>query len=126
MSGLKKRLWVGLLLLVMVVSLPGLVAAGSQDFTLVNKSPYKITGFWVSPADSDNWEENMLSGDSLLPNESLDITFDNSNNVRWWNFRVKDSNGKAWVWTKKKYDLTKISEVTFYYNNSGVGSINYK
>ena len=29
---------------------------------MVNNSPYTIVGFWVAPADSNNWEENVLAG----------------------------------------------------------------
>lgn len=126
MDLIKRKKIIGLVLALVILALPSLCLAGSQDFTLTNKSSRNIIGFWVSPADSDSWEENLLQGSSLAPNESLDISFDNSNNVRWWNFRIKDSSGKAWTWTNKKYDLTKISEVTYYYNSSGVGSINYK
>ena len=125
MGYLKKRVLSGLLLMLMVLALPCVGLAGSQDFTLVNNSPYAIVGLWVAPADSNSWEENILAGSSLGRNESIDITFDNSNNVTWWNFRIKDSSGKVWTWTKKKYNLTKISELTYYYNNAG-GAIDYK
>jgi len=120
-----KKWLAGLFIFMVCVSLPGVSLAGKQDFTLVNNSPYKIVGFWVAPADSDNWEENVLEGISVGKGESIDITFDNANNVTWWNFRIKDSGGKVWNWTKKKYNLTQISEITYYYNNSG-GAIDYK
>ena len=116
---------VGLLACVMMMSLQGIVSAGQQDFTLINNSPFKIVGFWVAPADSDNWEENILAGTSVASNDSIDITFDNSNNVTWWNFRIKDSSGKIWNWEKNKYNLTQISELTYYYNGSR-GSSKYK
>ena len=125
LGDLKKRVLAGLLLMMIVVALPSIGMAGKQDFTLVNNSPYAIVGLWVAPADSDNWEENIMAGDSLGKNESIDITFDNTNNVTWWNFRIKDSSGKVWTWTKKKYNLTVISELTYFYNNAG-GAINYK
>ena len=125
MGDLKKRVLAGLLLMMIVVALPSIGMAGKQDFTLVNNSPYAIVGLWVAPADSDNWEENIMAGDSLGKNESIDITFDNTNNVTWWNFRIKDSSGKVWTWTKKKYNLTVISELTYYYDNVG-GAIKYK
>ena len=125
MGDLKKRVLAGLLLMMIMMALPSIGMAGKQDFTLVNNSPYAIVGLWVAPADSDNWEENILAGESLGKNESIDITFDNSNNVTWWNFRIKDSSGKVWTWTKKKYNLTVISELTYYYNNVG-GAIKYK
>lgn len=120
-----KRLATGLLVCVLLMSLQGIVSAGKQDFTLINQSPFKIVGFWVAPADSDDWEENILEGMSVASNESIDITFDNANNVKWWNFRIKDSSGKIWNWEKNKYDLTQIAEVTYYYNGSK-GSIRYK
>ncbi|MHC1760180.1 MAG: hypothetical protein AB9917_11830 [Negativicutes bacterium] len=125
LGDLKKRVLAGLLLMMIMMALPSIGMAGKQDFTLVNNSPYAIVGLWVAPADSDNWEENILAGESLGKNESIDITFDNSNNVTWWNFRIKDSSGKVWTWTKKKYNLTVISELTYYYNNVG-GAIKYK
>ena len=121
-----KKLLTGLLLLLVVMTLPGVALAGSQDFTLINRSPVRIVGFWVAPANSDNWEENLLEGDAVPPNSSIDISFDNANNVRWWNFRIKDSNGKVWRWEKQDYDLTKISQITYYYKQNGQGAINYK
>jgi hypothetical protein len=123
--GSKKRLLAGVVLLLVMMALPSVGLAGSQDFTLVNSSAYSIVGFWVAPANSDNWEENLLAGTSVSPDESIDITFDNSNNVQWWNFRIKDSSGSVWTWEKQDYDLTQISQVTYYYKN-GRGTINYK
>ena len=100
MNRSSKKLLTGVLLLLVLMTLPGVALAGSQDFTLINRSPFRIVGFWVAPANSDNWEENLLEGDAVAPNSSIDITFDNTNNVRWWNFRIKDSSGKTWNWEK--------------------------
>lgn len=122
---LNKRILAGLVLIMVIFAIPTMSFAGKQDFTLVNNSPYRIVGFWVSPADSNSWEENVLAGNALGKGESIDITFDNTENVTWWNFRIKDSGGKTWTWTKKKYNLTVISEITYYYNNAG-GAIDYK
>ena len=41
----KIRLLVGMCLLVVMMALPSVGLAGSQDFTLVNNSPYSIVGF---------------------------------------------------------------------------------
>ena len=40
-------------------------------------------------------------------------------------YQDKDSSGKIWNWEKNKYNLTQISELTYYYNGSK-GSIRYK
>ncbi|WP_094602790.1 hypothetical protein SPSIL_040810 [Sporomusa silvacetica DSM 10669] len=122
----KKRLIVGVLFLLVMMVLPSVGLAGSQDFTLVNNSSYSIVGFWVAPANSDNWEENLMAGSALEAGDSIDISFDNSGNIQWWNFRVKDGSGHVWTWEKNDYDLTQISQITYYYNNSGKGAINYK
>ncbi len=121
----KKRLLIGMLML-MIMILPSVGLAGSQDFTLLNDSPVDIVGLWVAPANSDNWEENLLNGDYLPSNYSVPVTFDNSNNVQWWNIRIKDSNGKVWRWENKDYDLTQISEITFRYNGSNTATLTYK
>ena len=126
MNRSSKKLLTGALLLLVLMTLPGVALAGSQDFTLINRSPFRIVGFWVAPANSDNWEENILEGTSVAPNSSIEITFDNTNNVQWWNFRIKDSSGKTWNWEKKDYDLTQISQITYYYQQNGKGAINYK
>ena len=126
MNRSSKKLLTGVLLLLVLMTLPGVALAGSQDFTLINRSPFRIVGFWVAPANSDNWEENILEGTSVAPNSSIEITFDNTNNVQWWNFRIKDSSGKTWNWEKKDYDLTQISQITYYYQHNGKGAINYK
>ena len=122
----KIRLLVGMCLLLVMMALPSLGLAGSQDFTLVNNSPYSIVGFWVAPASSDNWEENLMESTALAAGDSIEINFDNSSDTQWWNFRVEDGSGHTWTWEKNDYDLTQISQITYYYNNSGKGAINYK
>ena len=125
MNFVKRKILLMMVLLVMV-ALPSVALAGTQDFTLVNNSPFNMVGFWVAPANSDNWEENLLDGVYLPPNSSVDISFENSNNVEWWNFRVKDSSGKVWKLEKNDYNLNQIGEITYYYKNSGGAAISYK
>ena len=125
MNFVKRKILLMMVLLVMV-ALPSVALAGTQDFVLVNNSPFDMVGFWVASANSDNWEENLLDGVYLPPNSSVDISFENSNNVEWWNFRVKDSSGKVWKWEKNDYNLNQIGEITYYYKSSGGAAISYK
>lgn len=122
---LKKGLLIGMLMAMFMV-FPSIGLAGSQDFTLVNDSPVDIVGLWVAPANSDNWEENLLADNYLPSNYSVPVSFENSNNVQWWNIQIKDSNGKVWKWENKDYDLTQISEITFRYKGSNSATITYK
>ena len=125
MQFVKRKILLMMVLLAVLV-LPSGALAGTQDFTLVNNSPFNMVGFWVAPANSDNWEENLLEGVYLPPNSSVDVSFENSNNVEWWNFRVKDSSGKVWRWEKNDYNLNQIGEITYYYKSSGGAAISYK
>ena len=120
-----KRLMALVLVCLMVLSVPGSVFAAQQDFLLINRSGYNIMGFWVAPYNSDSWEENLLEGDVLRQGEKIEIIFDRSDTNRWWNFRIKDSSGKEWVWEKEDYDLTKISEITYLYRG-GRGFLEYR
>lgn len=120
-----KRLLLGMLML-MIMALPSVGLAGSQDFILVNDSPSEIVGLWVAPANSDNWEENLLEGSYLPSNARIQVAFENSNNVQWWNVKIEDSNGKVWKWEKEDYNLTQISEITFRYKNANTATISYK
>ena len=51
------------------VALPCLVllafAQGKQNFTLVNQTGYDISEVYVSPANSSDWEEDVLGEDIL-------------------------------------------------------------
>lgn len=120
-----KRLIVLVLVCMIVLSVPGSVFAAKQDFFLINRSGYNITGFWVVPYDSDSWEENLLEGDVLRHGEKIEIIFDRSDTNRWWNFRIKDSSGREWLWEKEDYDLTKISEIVYIYRG-GRGFLEYR
>ena len=122
MSFVKRKILLMMVLLAVLV-LPSGALAGTQDFTLVNNSPFNMVGFWVAPANSDNWEENLLEGVYLPPNSSVDVSFENSNNVEWWNFRVKDSSGNVGRWEKNDYNLNQIAEITYYYKSSGGAAI---
>ena len=125
MSYSKKKLFAVLLVLMTILVLPNLVFAGKQDFTIVNKSNYTITGLWVAAADDDDWGENIFEGDPLKKGESDEIVFDKKDNTKFWNFSIKDSSGKTWTWEKKKYNLDNISVITFSYKN-GKGWLDMK
>jgi len=49
--------------------------AASEDleFVLVNQSSADLVGFNVSPASSDNWEENLLEGAYLPPDHEIGV-----------------------------------------------------
>jgi hypothetical protein len=93
------------------------VAAFAQtfDFTLVNKTGYPITEVNVSPADDNNWGEDVLGEDILPDGESFEVVFDKSYEAALLLFGVdkydlkcsyKDGSSDEW------YDL-KLEDITY-------------
>lgn len=77
-----RRTVIASLLLVAVFMFSGAVGlACNKDFKIHNKTDKTITKFYVSPAKSDEWEDNVLN-DSIEPDTSIpvDMSDDNRNN----------------------------------------------
>jgi hypothetical protein len=51
-------------------------AAQVFDFTLINKTGYTIDKVFVSPADDDDWGEDVLGVDQLPNGRQVEIEFD--------------------------------------------------
>ena len=87
--------------------------AGDQDFTLVNKTGVEINALYVSPADKNEWGEDILGQDTLAAGGTAEIEFDPSEEAAKWDLRVEDKQGNSIEWTD--LDLTEISKVTLNY-----------
>lgn len=90
-------------------------AQASQDFVLVNKTGVEIYALYVSPHSENVWGEDILEADTMLANETYDITFSRSERAKYWDLRVEDSEGNYIVW--ESLNLLEISKVTLYYRN---------
>ena len=107
-----------LIILIMAVLLSGLAVvtqAGPQDFVLVNRTGVDVYGIFVSPSNSNNWEENVLRNDVLYNGSSIRITFSNYYQT-YWDLMIKDRNGNSLYW--RNLNLRSISKVYLYYNGS--------
>ena len=87
---------------------------GDQDFTLVNKTGVEIYGLYVSPADQNEWGEDILGKDTLPAGESTDIEFEAEEKAAKWDLRVLDKDGNSIDWTD--LNLMEISKVTLNYD----------
>lgn len=94
-------------------------AGAAQDFTLVNKTGVIINSVFISPADQDDWEEDILGKDQLGDGETVDIKFNREEKADKWDIKVEDSKGNSIEW--HDLDLLKISKVTLHYKD-GVGT----
>ena len=86
------------------------VAAGQQDFTLYNETGVDIYQLYVSPASTDQWEEDVLGVDVLEDGDAVDISFDRDEDADYWDLMVVDGEGSNIQWYRLK--LTDISAVT--------------
>ena len=85
--------------------------AGQQDFTLVNDTGVEIQQIYISAASVDNWEEDLLGADGILPDgNEMEIKFSPDEEADLWDVRVVDSEGTAIVWERLK--LTEITKLT--------------
>lgn len=88
--------------------------AGKQDFILHNQTGVEITSLYVSPHDSDDWEEDILGQDTLASGESIKITFDDREKKVHWDLKVADKNGNSLEW--EDLNLVEISELTLHWD----------
>ncbi|MBN9307977.1 hypothetical protein [Devosia sp.] len=61
-----KHLMLGGAAALMLAALPGAALAEDLKFVLTNNSSYAVKSFYTSPADIDNWEEDVF-GENYLP-----------------------------------------------------------
>ena len=84
-------------------------SAGDQDFTVHNKTGVEIHALYVSPHDTNDWEEDILGQDTLPDGETLDIKFSPKEGKEDWDLRIEDKDGNSVVWENLK--LTEITDV---------------
>ena len=89
--------------------------AGTQDFTLVNKTGFDIHSVFVSPHSADEWEEDVLGKDMLANGEHVDIKFNRTTKGKLWDLKVADKNGKEFVW--ESINLLEVAKVTLEYKD---------
>lgn len=90
-------------------------AAAAQDFTLVNTTGVEIDKVFISPHDSDNWEEDILGQDTLPNAEKVDIKFQRAEKAPLWDLRIEDKQGNSIEW--ENLNLLEISKVTLDYKD---------
>ncbi len=90
-------------------------AQGKQNFTLVNQTGYDISEVYVSPANSSDWEEDVLGEDILKNRDDVEITFKRNVRQCLWDMKVVyDDDDSSAEWND--IDLCKVSQVTIHFN----------
>ena len=116
----KSRILVSLSVVALFLTASVFARAGKQDFVLHNQTGVEINSLYVSPHDSNDWQEDILGQETLPKGESVKIAFDNRETKMHWDLKVTDKNGNSLEWDDLK--LVAISEVTLHWdpkNNKG-------
>jgi hypothetical protein len=112
---LKIKLAVALGVLAMFVTASAFASrSGKQDFTLHNLTGVEIYSLYVSPHESNDWEEDILGQDTLAAGDSLKITFDDRDKHTHWDIKVTDKNDASLEWDD--LNLAEISDVTLHWD----------
>jgi hypothetical protein len=70
---MKKHLLTVLAAALAIVIFPALASA--QAVTVENNTGAKLTELYISNADTNSWEGNVLAGKTLAPGDSFKVTF---------------------------------------------------
>lgn len=91
------------LAVMVAAALFGAAVAAAQDIrdiTVINKSGKPITELYISPADSDDWEEDVLGVDVLADGEKVEISFAGYKNEQCvFDILARNANGDEWLLT---------------------------
>jgi hypothetical protein len=68
-------------------------SAEDRRVKIINETSFTITHFFGSNAGSGSWEEDILGQDTLGPNQSVVINFDDGSGYCKFDFKVKFSDG---------------------------------
>lgn len=90
------------------------LADGKQNFSLENRTGYKISEVYVSPRKTSTWEEDVLGEDELANGETVNIRFSRSDKSCNWDLKVVYEDGDTSEW--EDFNLCEISIIRLFYN----------
>jgi len=101
------------------------------DFTIVNRTGYTIDAVHVTPADDNEWGEDVLGVDTLQNGRSVEIRFDSfyealllAFNIDKYDLRCDYSDGSTDEWHDLK--LEDINELTLKLDGGGNGIASWR
>jgi hypothetical protein len=96
------------------ISSSTLAAAGKQDFILHNQTGVEIHSLFVSPHDSNAWQEDILGQDTLPSGDSVKVTFNDREQKVHWDLKITDKDGNSLEW--EDLNLLEISDLTLHWD----------
>jgi len=102
-----------LMFAITVTALAGTNAAVAADrkVKVVNKTKTAIFAFYASRTSTNDWEEDILGDDVIMPGESMVIDIDDGTGACRFDFKGEFEDGDEVV--KSNVDVCKIGEFSF-------------
>jgi hypothetical protein len=89
-------------------------AEGKQNFRLKNRTGYVIEEVYVSPSNSDEWEEDVMGRDVLADGDNVDIAFNRHEHSCIWDVKVVFEDEVSAEW--EGFNLCEVSTVAIFYD----------
>lgn len=100
----------------LAIATPNFASAQPADaVSVVNRTGYTIAELYMSPHDTNDWEEDILGVDVLGDGESTTIDFRRAEDTCWWDMMVVYSEDDEHV-TWDNVDLCEDSRFELYYD----------
>ena len=94
----------------LLVTLPGAALAEDLVFTLTNNSSYAVKNFYTSPADVENWEEDVFGEKYLPAGNFVDVTIGDGRDVCVYDMKFVLEDDSEFV--EQGVDLCELGEYT--------------
>lgn len=88
-------------------------AAEAQDlsFNLINAASEDLVGFYVSPASTDDWEDNLLTGGYLPPDHEIGVLI--ADGLATCVYDIRGEFADESIAEDYELDLCELGEYTF-------------
>lgn len=86
-------------------------AAADRHVKVINKTKTAILSFYASRTSSNDWEEDILGEDVIMPGKSMVINIDDGSGACKYDFKGEFEDGEEVV--KANVDVCKIGEFAF-------------
>jgi len=105
-----RKLFVVALVAMSLLSAATVLAEDARDITVTNKTGKPIYSLFISPAESEDWEDDVLGVDVLEDGASVDVKFSGfAEDQCVFDVLATDEEGDGWL--LPEVDLCAVSEV---------------
>jgi hypothetical protein len=111
---LKSQALLSLAIIALFITASAFARPGKQDFILHNQTGVEINSLFVSPHDSNDWEQDVLGQETLASGDSVKIVFEDREKKVHWDLKVTDKDGNSLEWAD--LNLVEISELTLHWD----------